>query len=175
MNDKPNARWMVLRGVTQEGFIFFTNVNSKKMEEIKINPNAVMSIFLRNKKSNLAYDIRISGKLSLFKPKPEHHHVKINNKTKSFDWHALILKPTFVKFSQLHLSSELATFENLSYSKNDSQWIVTKEKDYIAARKNFLYKSFKLWCQGSDCQTLDVTGRFHKQLNPQSEHKPGPN
>ena len=38
----PSVRMVLLKGFSEKGFVFYTNLNSKKSEDIKINPNASM-------------------------------------------------------------------------------------------------------------------------------------
>ena len=56
----PSVRMVLLKGFSDEGFIFYTNLNSKKSNEIKINPNASMCFHWKS----LLRQIRISGKIS---------------------------------------------------------------------------------------------------------------
>ena len=39
---KPSARVVLLKGLTTEGFVFFTNYNSRKGMELAVNPNAAL-------------------------------------------------------------------------------------------------------------------------------------
>ena len=41
----PSARTVLLKGVTEDGFIFFTNYNSQKGKELAQNPNACLVFF----------------------------------------------------------------------------------------------------------------------------------
>ena len=41
-DDKPSARVVLLKGVTTEGFVFFTNYTSRKGIELTENPNAAL-------------------------------------------------------------------------------------------------------------------------------------
>ena len=36
----PSVRMVLLKGYSAKGFVFYTNLNSRKSEDIKINPNA---------------------------------------------------------------------------------------------------------------------------------------
>ena len=56
-NGKPSARIVLLKGFTQEGFIFFTNYESRKGEELKENNNAALVFFWKE----LERQIRIEG------------------------------------------------------------------------------------------------------------------
>jgi pyridoxamine 5'-phosphate oxidase len=44
-NGKPSARIILLKGLDERGFIFFTNYNSRKGRELLENPNAALTFF----------------------------------------------------------------------------------------------------------------------------------
>jgi pyridoxamine 5'-phosphate oxidase len=44
-NGKPSARTVLLKGVDERGFIFFTNYDSRKGRELSENPNAALTFF----------------------------------------------------------------------------------------------------------------------------------
>ena len=48
---KPDARMLLLKGVDEKGFVFYTNYESRKADEIAKNPNATM-VFHRHSWSN---------------------------------------------------------------------------------------------------------------------------
>ena len=56
----PSVRMVLLKDFNQNGFIFYTNLNSKKSQDIKINPNASMCFHWKT----LLRQIRITGKIS---------------------------------------------------------------------------------------------------------------
>ena len=55
----PSVRMVLLKGFNKNGFIFYTNLNSQKGNEIKQNPNATMCFHWKS----LLRQIRIVGKL----------------------------------------------------------------------------------------------------------------
>ncbi len=55
----PSVRMVLLKGFNKEGFVFYTNLNSKKGNEIKENPNASMCFHWKS----LLRQIRIVGTL----------------------------------------------------------------------------------------------------------------
>ncbi len=55
----PNARVVLLKGYTPEGFIFFTNYQSAKGQDIESNPIAAMNFFWKE----LERQVRITGKI----------------------------------------------------------------------------------------------------------------
>ena len=56
----PSVRMVLLKDFDKNGFIFYTNLNSQKGNEIKENPNATMCFHWKS----LLRQIRITGKLS---------------------------------------------------------------------------------------------------------------
>lgn len=56
----PNARIVLLKDITNEGFVFFTNYNSAKGQELLENPNACMVFFWKE----LERQVRITGTVS---------------------------------------------------------------------------------------------------------------
>ena len=57
-NGIPSVRMVLLKGLTEKGFVFYTNFNSKKGSELKINQKASMCFHWKS----LRRQIRISGK-----------------------------------------------------------------------------------------------------------------
>ena len=55
----PSARIVLLKSVSEDGFIFFTNYNSQKGKELFENPNACLVFFWKE----LERQIRITGKV----------------------------------------------------------------------------------------------------------------
>ena len=56
----PSVRMVLLKGYSAKGFVFYTNLNSRKSEDIKINPNASMCFHWKS----LLRQIRIVGKIN---------------------------------------------------------------------------------------------------------------
>ena len=56
----PDARMVLLKNFSSEGFVFYTNLNSRKSTEIKFNPNASMCFHWKS----LLRQVRITGELS---------------------------------------------------------------------------------------------------------------
>lgn len=57
---KPSARILLLRNFNEDGFVFYTNYNSRKGEEIEKNPQAALLFFW----PELERQVRIEGILS---------------------------------------------------------------------------------------------------------------
>ena len=58
-NGIPSARMILLKDYSQNGFIFYTNSNSKKISDLKENPNASLCFHWKS----LLRQVRISGKV----------------------------------------------------------------------------------------------------------------
>ena len=56
----PSVRMVLLKDFNKDGFVFYTNLNSQKGNELKENPNAAMCFHWKS----LLRQIRISGKIS---------------------------------------------------------------------------------------------------------------
>ena len=57
-NNVPSVRMVLLKDFNQNGFVFYTNLNSQKGNELKENPNAAMCFHWKS----LLRQIRINGK-----------------------------------------------------------------------------------------------------------------
>jgi pyridoxamine 5'-phosphate oxidase len=56
---KPSARMVLLKGVDQHGFVFFTNYLSRKGSELKENPRAALVFYW----SALDRQVRVTGRV----------------------------------------------------------------------------------------------------------------
>lgn len=65
-NGKPSARTVLLKGVDERGFIFFTNYDSRKGRELTENPNAALTFYW----PDLERQVCVSGTVSKL-PVPE--------------------------------------------------------------------------------------------------------
>ncbi len=59
-NGIPSVRMVLLKDFNKNGFIFYTNLNSRKSSEIKSNPSASMCFHWKS----LLRQVRVTGKLS---------------------------------------------------------------------------------------------------------------
>ena len=59
-NGTPSVRMVLLKDFNNKGFVFYTNLNSQKSNEIKSNPNASMCFHWKS----ILRQVRITGKLS---------------------------------------------------------------------------------------------------------------
>ena len=56
----PSVRMVLLKGLSDSGFVFYTNFDSKKANDLKSNPNASMCFHWKS----IRRQIRVSGKVS---------------------------------------------------------------------------------------------------------------
>ena len=59
-NKQPSVRMVLLKGLTNKEFIFYTNLNSKKSNELKSNPKASMCFHWKS----IRRQIRIEGSIA---------------------------------------------------------------------------------------------------------------
>ncbi len=59
LDGKPSARIMLLKGIDAQGFIFYTNGNSRKGEQIESNPYATLNFHWKS----LQKQVRVEGTL----------------------------------------------------------------------------------------------------------------
>ena len=59
-NNEPSVRMVLLKGLSQKGFVFYTNLNSPKSQDLKNNPKAAMCFHWKS----LQRQIRIFGKVT---------------------------------------------------------------------------------------------------------------
>jgi pyridoxamine 5'-phosphate oxidase len=55
----PSVRMVLLKGFSQEGFVFFTNYRSRKGQELERNPHAALSIYWKE----LNRQVRVVGRV----------------------------------------------------------------------------------------------------------------
>jgi pyridoxamine 5'-phosphate oxidase len=60
----PSVRMVLLKGIDEAGFIFFTNMESRKGKELQQNPSAAVSFFW----AELERQIRIEGRIEQIDP-----------------------------------------------------------------------------------------------------------
>ena len=59
-NNVPSVRMVLLKGLNSNGFVFYTNLNSQKGNELKENPNAAMCFHWKS----LLRQVRIIGRVT---------------------------------------------------------------------------------------------------------------
>ena len=64
-NNEPSVRMVLLKELNQKGFVFYTNLNSPKSEDLKQNPRASMCFHWKS----LQRQVRISGGINQIEDK----------------------------------------------------------------------------------------------------------
>ena len=59
-NNEPSVRMVLLKGLSSKGFVFYTNLNSPKSDDLKNNPKAAMCFHWKS----LQRQVRISGTIT---------------------------------------------------------------------------------------------------------------
>ena len=67
----PSVRMVLLKGFDKNGFVFYTNLNSQKGNDLKENPNAAMCFHWKS----LLRQVRISGTISQVEDKLSLIHI----------------------------------------------------------------------------------------------------
>jgi len=67
---QPNVRMVLLKGLSSKGFVFYTNLNSSKSHELKVNPKAAMCFHWKS----LRRQVRILGEVKQVSDKEADHY-----------------------------------------------------------------------------------------------------
>ena len=108
----PSVRMVLLKGFDKKGFVFYTNLNSQKGNELKDNPNATMCFHWKS----LLRQIRIVGTLKLVDDKTADDYYK----TRAYESRigAWASKQSSVLKSRDELLNSLENFKN-KYNDKD--------------------------------------------------------
>lgn len=68
--NKPDSRIVLLKGIKEDGFVFFTNYHSSKGIQIEANPNVAINIVWLE----LERQVRINGVISKISPEESDHY-----------------------------------------------------------------------------------------------------
>ncbi len=153
---KPSARIVLLKGINNNGFVFFTNYESKKGNELEENPNAALIFFWKE----LERQIRIEGTVKKLSDKESDEYFVIRpEQSRIGAWSSpqskviknrRVLEETFEKYT-LHFSDgvilrppnwggyiinpALIEFwqgrpnrlhDRLQYTANNNEWIIER-------------------------------------------------
>jgi len=123
-NATPSVRMVLLKEFNLEGFVFYTNLESQKSNELKENPNASMCFHWKS----LLRQIRINGKLS----KVENDVADQYYNTRSYESRigAWASKQSTVLKKRSDLTSSIENYknkykDNVPRPKHWSGWILT--------------------------------------------------
>ena len=109
----PSVRMVLLKGFDKNGFVFYTNLNSQKGNELKNNPNASMCFHWKS----LLRQIRIVGTLKLVNNKTADHYYQ----TRAYESRigAWASKQSSVLKSRDELLNSLDSFRNKFQDKDN--------------------------------------------------------
>ena len=140
----PSVRMVLLKGFDKNGFVFYTNLNSQKGNELKHNPHATMCFHWKS----LLRQIRIVGTLKLVDDKTADDYYK----TRAYESRigAWASKQSSVLKSREELLNSMENFKNKYSDKNSvprpSHW----------SGWNLKPSSIEFW--------LDGENRIHERL-----------
>jgi pyridoxamine 5'-phosphate oxidase len=140
----PSVRMVLLKGFDKNGFIFYTNLNSQKGNELKDNPHATMCFHWKS----LLRQIRIVGTLKLVDDKTADDYYK----TRAYESRigAWASKQSSILKSRDELLNSLKNFKNKYNDKNN-----VPRPDHWSGW-NLKPSSIEFW--------LDGDNRIHERL-----------
>ncbi|AIL65228.1 Pyridoxine/pyridoxamine 5'-phosphate oxidase [Rickettsiales bacterium Ac37b] len=108
----PSARVVLLKQYDERGFVFFTNLSSRKGQELHVNPHAALCIYW----PIIEKQIRIEGKIELISA--DEADLYYNSRPKAFQINSWASKQSakLVNFEQLQ--SRTTHFETLFKNKH---------------------------------------------------------
>ena len=111
-NNIPSVRMVLLKDFNKDGFVFYTNLNSQKGNELKENPNATMCFHWKS----LLRQIRIVGTLKLVDDKTADDYYN----TRAYDSRigAWASKQSSILKSRQELQDSLESFKKKYNDKN---------------------------------------------------------
>ena len=140
----PSVRMVLLKGFDNNGFVFYTNLNSQKGNELKDNPNATMCFHWKS----LLRQIRIDGTLKLVDDKTADKYY--NTRTYESRIGAWASKQSSILKNRKELLDSLETFKK-KYNDKDN----VPRPDYWSGW-NLKPLSIEFW--------LDGDNRIHERL-----------
>ena len=140
----PSVRMVLLKGFDKNGFVFYTNLNSQKGNELKDNPNATMCFHWKS----LLRQIRIVGTLNLVDDKTADDYY--NTRAYESRIGAWASKQSSILKSREELLDSLESFKKKYNDKNS-----VPRPDYWSGC-NLKPSSIEFW--------LDGNNRIHERL-----------
>ena len=154
----PSVRMVLLKGFDKNGFVFYTNLNSQKGNELKENPNATMCFHWKS----LLRQIRIVGTLNLVDDKTADDYY--NTRAYESRIGAWASKQSSILKSRDELLNSLENFKK-KYSKKDK----VPRPDHWSGW-NLKPSSVEFWLDGDNRiherlkYSLDKNGSWTKSL-----------
>jgi len=143
-NSIPSVRIVLLKDFNQEGFVFYTNLESQKGNEIKDNPNASMCFYWKS----LLRQIRINGQLSKVTDKAADEYY--NSRAYESRIGAWASKQSSILKNRNELMSAIKEYKNKYSDKKN----IPRPKHWSGWNLSPL--SIEFW--------LDVENRIHERL-----------
>ena len=140
----PSVRMVLLKGFNKDGFVFYTNLNSQKGNELKDNPNASMCFHWKS----LLRQVRVVGTLNLVDNKTADDYY--NTRAYESRIGAWASKQSSILKSRDELLNSLENFKN-KYNDKDK----VPRPDYWSGW-NLKPSSIEFW--------LDGDNRIHERL-----------
>ena len=141
----PSVRMVLLKDLSDSGFVFYTNFDSKKGNDLKNNPNASMCFYWKS----IRRQIRVSGKVSsVDKEEADKYFLSRDYGSKISAWASSQSKEMK---SRNELLDKIKEFEKKFPDKNN----VPRPPNWSGWR--LMPKEIEFW--------LDGDGRIHERLN----------
>jgi pyridoxamine 5'-phosphate oxidase len=157
-NAIPSVRMVLLKDFNKEGFVFYTNLESQKGNELKENPNASMCFHWKS----LLRQVRINGKLSKVTNKVADEYY--NSRAYGSRIGAWASKQSTVLKDRSDLISSIKEYKN-KYNEKDN---VPRPRHWSGWNLSPL--SIEFWLDGDNRiherlkYTKDENGRWNKSL-----------
>ena len=158
INSIPSVRMVLLKDVTKDGFVFYTNLDSKKGNDLKENPNASMCFHWKS----LLRQIRIDGKL--FKVRDKAADEYYNSRAYESRIGAWASKQSKILKNRNELFTSISEYKK-KYNEKDK---VPRPKHWSGW--NLIPSSIEFWLDGENRiherlkYTKDTNGKWNKFL-----------
>ena len=144
-NNLPSVRMVLLKDFNENGFVFYTNLNSQKGNELKSNPKAAMCFHWKS----LLRQIRISGLVSIVEDEvADAYYNSRSYKSRIGAWAS---KQSSILKQRQDLYKSIELFKKKYPNKNN----IPRPEHWSGWR--ILPKEIEFW--------LDGEGRIHERLN----------
>lgn len=150
LTGKPSARVVLLKGFNNEGFVFYTNYESRKGKEIAVNPNAAIVFFWQE----LERQVRIEGRIEKTSRKESDEYYNIRPESSNISaW----ISPQSQKIPDRnyleHLARDYKNFYRHKIVERPENWggyrLIADLFEFWQGRENRLHDRFEYkWTSG---------------------------